>query len=55
MIVIKHRYVAEQFMNGRWRPRAESDDRELLAEFMANAGDKYRIVDMLENGTEHSL
>ena len=48
MIKINHRFVAEQFINGRWRARAESDDRELLADMVAGAVGEFRIIDTKE-------
>lgn len=48
MIHINHRFVAEQLINGRWRARAESDDRELLAEMVAGAVGEFRIIDTEE-------
>lgn len=49
MIKIDHRFVAEQLINGRWRARAESDDRDLLAEMVAGAMGEFRIIDTEED------
>lgn len=48
MIKINHRFVAEQLINGCWRARAESDDRELLADMVAGAVGEFRIIDTEE-------